>query len=226
MGDMGSERRELAGGFTLVELLVVVAAIALLMALLVPTLGQARARARGAACASQLRQIGLLQAQTVSSERGQFFLYSPVDQNPPKTWAKVLWQDSGSEVDPSLFVCPSYAPYQFNDDWKNTYGVRRDPPETATLVKGLLEHYLVTDQIRSPASYVHIADTTSGGAGGYDARQYHLFEAAGTEQVHARHANRANILFLDGHVESCTRARLEELGITALYGVDEEGGYF
>jgi prepilin-type N-terminal cleavage/methylation domain-containing protein/prepilin-type processing-associated H-X9-DG protein len=44
-------------GFTLIELLVVIAVIAILAALLFPVFAQARARARQATCASNLRQI-------------------------------------------------------------------------------------------------------------------------------------------------------------------------
>lgn len=208
--------------FTLIELLVVIAIIGLLAGLLMPALSKARDKGLSTRCISNLRQVGLM-ISAVNIEEGRIFLYSQMAESPPRTWTRMLYSKQLSAGSKGVFVCPSYSPKAFADNWELTYGIWTDPPDTYQIDDDI---FISGGQPSNTMDFLLVTDTTSQGRGGWNARQYHEWRIAESRQVHARHADAANGLFLDGHVESCWRDRLEGLGITALYGDDSAGGYF
>jgi prepilin-type N-terminal cleavage/methylation domain-containing protein len=72
--------------FTLIELLVVVAIIAVLIALLLPTLGQARESAKNMVCQSHLRQLGQVVMLYVEDNNGSLLVTGRIKTS--QGWAK------------------------------------------------------------------------------------------------------------------------------------------
>ena len=94
-------------GFTLVELLVVIAIIALLMAMLMPALRQAQRQAKAVVCLSNLHQWGLLWSIYTNDNDGYFpNAFSPRFGSLRAAW----WRSPGDyrkgEYDKKIMLCP------------------------------------------------------------------------------------------------------------------------
>ena len=100
---LGGIHRARRSGFTLMELLVVIAVIAILASLLLPALTNAKAAAKSAKCGSNLRQIGL-GLNLYVLDFGKYPLgESPIEE---KFWFEYLEPYTGSEWEGQLFGCP------------------------------------------------------------------------------------------------------------------------
>ncbi|HEY4313626.1 MAG TPA: DUF1559 domain-containing protein [Pirellulales bacterium] len=86
-------------GFTLVEVLVVIAIIGLLVALLLPAVQMAREASRRTQCLSNLHQVALGVMQYYDAYDGQFFLHHPFDADvlsnsgASESFAEIYWED-------------------------------------------------------------------------------------------------------------------------------------
>ena len=207
--------------FTLIELLVVISIIGLLAAMLMPALKQARESARAAACASNLRQIGLA-TQMYLDEYAKFFPYfttagsdrlwyfglesaynpggAPGSRHIDLTKAKLypyLQTLHGVEV------CPSYDYHsplwrQKFDQITYGYGLNLNlfgkSPSAFTNPPSRVVCFTDTAQINTfqpPASPSHPM-----------LEEFYYASPLSTEwTVHFRHKEFANVLMCDGHVE-------------------------
>jgi prepilin-type N-terminal cleavage/methylation domain-containing protein/prepilin-type processing-associated H-X9-DG protein len=126
-------------GFTLVELLVVVAIIGILVGLLLPAVQSVRGSARRTHCASNLRQVGFAMGQFCDTHRGRFpFTGHTAGGDPNKSWIYTVAPFMES-VD-AVRVCP--------DDKKGAERL------SARLTSYVMNAYLTSEPTGHPARYL------------------------------------------------------------------------
>ncbi|MBI3991454.1 MAG: DUF1559 domain-containing protein [Candidatus Omnitrophica bacterium] len=215
--------RKNRNSFTLVELLVVVAIIAILAAMLLPTLKAAREKARQAACINNLKVLGLAELM-YAQDYNDWMIVDTTDVSTTSTssWVIVLARNGYvSRVDPfislslgkpSVFVCPSFPPkiYYYHI---YVYGVR---PTISGLMDFRAKYYKIGASITddtghyantSPSEFIFMGDSirTSVVTAFNSYSQYFMItndtRTNSYGAIHTRHFGKADILFLDGHVE-------------------------
>lgn len=231
--------------FTLIELLIVIAIIAILAAMLMPALNKARAAAQKATCLNNLKQCGYYIHSYADSNRGLLMVWTENDGN-KCNWASYCGEFTTVGGDAGVvrtlrrvMRCPSAPPFDstldFADIKYNCYGIW-------DLSKWLSEPYWSysenmrfyrTGRIPQLTRFPMLADSYNKDK--LQSYSYFHSEQSTTKPLyHLRHSTQANAWFYDGHAASRGMmdfaqdmfANLPSRSSLGIYSYDENGNVF
>ena len=203
-------------GFTLIELLVALVILGLLAALLLPVFARAREKARQAACASNLIQIGIAAMQYGGDNDGlMFHTLNHADDSGLVTMWSCCWNPSppNKTINTS---CGPLAPFYRNADVWNCpsasniqaadYFNPAPPPYGLNIAYVRAEiaqgQPVLFAQEEAPAETIFAADSVTDHNGIPCWSEYVCLPSDHAPTVHGRHSGMANVVWLDGHVSA------------------------
>jgi prepilin-type N-terminal cleavage/methylation domain-containing protein len=214
-------------GFTLVEVLVVVAVIAVLASLLLPSLSRAKQKAYSALCKSKLHQMGIAVRMYVEEHDGNFPFYFTDSDGMTGYWWERFYPYISIRWTNRAFHCPSYTgglsdghswagshdPVVAGSYAYNARGTLIDG--SSTLGLGWNDIVPIGSQLRArpvsesrvlvPSQMFVIADSRldiiPGFTNAYGFPELIPYVAKPSARDLARHGNGDNSLSCDGHVE-------------------------
>lgn len=219
-------------GFTLIELLVVISIIALLLAMMLPALDQAREAARTSACASNQRQMGvnfgafLADNRSVYPARYENMSVSPIGG---RYWYEIVLQDKATQAQAWPLWCPDDPNRpKASPGGSISYGYNHGCLGGLDQLVGTTnpKWYLsvnpwgrdlgapaLQESLAKPSETVVLVDSTISTTNhqGWFVAYAHPDQANGV--AYTRHGNGCNVLWADGHVKlvACPDGAWQEL---------------
>ena len=201
--------------FTLLELLIVIAVIAILAGMLLPAFGSARESGLAAECGNNLRQVGLMHIQYTGSFNGFFCPAcnvecdqwdSSADHRKPGFLAAAMTEADASGQ--KVFECPSArrSGLVFQRGWTAAFaGFGYNYLLSFNTVDSPRDQYrgLRLEDVRRPGSCLMLGDAAYFSGPGKLAPTAFLYPPSSGQGGYAdfRHAGKASAVFADGHAE-------------------------
>lgn len=219
---MSRTKIALRAGFSLTELIVTIGIMVIIGSLLLPAWDKAKRSAQDAKCTGHLRGWGTALNAFIADNGGVYRNWYSGTRNHPDpaqywTWYMVSPMGySSSELQRTR--CP-LAPGKITDNTSIHYGFYAADKNGRIMDNPGGKHYEIRMGTHpSPSKGILLADSlTSAGVQVHTIFPANLLSRGG---IHTRHDGRANLFFLDGHVESATPERLGELEVTKYFDKD------
>ncbi|HOX40365.1 MAG TPA: type II secretion system protein [Candidatus Brocadiia bacterium] len=191
-------RDQKSRGFTLMELLVVIAVISILAAMLLPVTAQSRSLARFARCRSNMRQLAMANQIYADDYAGQI-ITTRYNNLSGKIYPYMLKDYLGGQKD--VFLCPEEEQAKYAEDWNDrgslAIGLNREPEsvEGGRIYENPPPHRRLGEYKR-PYDALLFADSTCGP--NYRGFQVRVGIKPDTQSgISSRHRGRTNMVMVD-----------------------------